>query len=187
MKKLLTSSKISARAVFKVLSIPRYFFITLLSGFVLLGLLIWLFSFQTLFYVLSVPFLSVNQKLSYFFSGYTNSFLYFFRDPIVFTRDIFVILAAINISLFIFVRRSSQNSEQKMRGGTSGLMVGLVASGCIACGTSIIAPLLASVGATASASASQSIGAVGNIIGIILTLYSVHGFGKRTAYELARK
>lgn len=185
--KQLISIKIGARAIFKVLSMPRYFFIAILSGFVLLGLLVWLFSFQTLFYVLSVPFLSANEKLGYFFSGYTNSFLYFFRDPIVFTRDLFVVLAAINISLFIFIRRSKQNNQQKLHGGAGGLFVGLVAAGCITCGTSIIAPLLASVGATASASASRNIGAIGNIIGIILTLYSVHGFGKRAAYELARK
>ncbi len=170
-----------------VLSMTRYFFIAIFSGFILLGLLTWLFSFEALLYVLSVPFLSVYEKLSYFFSGYANSFLYFFRDPIVFTRDIFVVLAAINIALFVFIKRSNQHDQQKMRGGTSGLLVGLVASGCITCGTSIIAPLFASVGATATASASQSIGAIGNVLGIMLTLYSVHGFGKRAAYELARK
>lgn len=153
----------------------------------LLGLLVWLFSFQTLLYVLSVPFLSTSEKLSYFFSPYANSFLYFFRDPIVFTRDIFVILAAINISLLIFIKRNTPSDHRKIRGGTSGLVVGLVASGCVVCGTSIIAPLFASVGATATASASQSIGAIGNIIGIILMIYSLHGLGNRAAQELAHE
>jgi hypothetical protein len=182
MKTLQTEITSTARVISKILLKPRYLFITLSAGFIILGLLLWLFTFQTLLYVLNAPFLPISQKIAYFFSGYSNSVLYVLRDPIVFTRDAFVIVAAVNVTVFMFVRRHRRGYNQKSRSGASGLAVGLIAAGCVACGTSIIAPLFAVVGATASAATSQKIGVAGNIIGIVITLYSLYILGKQAAY-----
>lgn len=173
------------RSIIAVLSKPRYALIALISGLLVLGLLIWFFNFDTLLYIASLPNYQLSDKLSYFFSGYTNSALYFFRDPVTFTRVIFSLLAGVNIALYVFIRKHQQ--PVTVRKGLGGFGVAVVASGCVACGTSILSPLVAGASAGAAATIGSTVGSIGNIIGIGLMLYSANGFGKRIKYVLARQ
>ena len=155
----------------------------LVSAFVVLGLLVWLFIFNTLWYVLTLPGYPAGEKLSYFLSPYVNSFTYFFHDPVTASRLIFSILVGLNIMLYVYIRRRQQTvSSRKSLGG---LATAMIASGCVACGTSLLSPLLVGVSAGASAIIGSTVTTTGYLIGIILMLYSITGFGKRVSYELA--
>lgn len=159
-------------SIVAVLARPKYALIALVTAFVVLGLLIWLFAFDTLLYVVALPDYPVGEKVQLLLSGYTNSFRYI-DDPVIFTRVIFSGLAGIAAALYWFVR--THTPKARNRKGLSGFVVALFASGCVACGTSILSPLLVGVGAAASASLGIVIGIVGNGIGIILMAYAIRG------------
>lgn len=179
------TSQHTVPSIIAVLSKPTYTLITLVSGLIVLGTLIWFFSFDTLLYLVGLPNYPISDKLSYFFSGYTNSALYFFRDPVVFTRVVFSVLAGINIGLYVFIRKHQQPIT--VRKGLGGFGVALLASGCVACGISILSPLVAGVSAGAAVTIGRAVGSIGNIIGIGLMIYLTNGFGKRISYKLARQ
>ncbi len=173
------------RSIANVLSRPAYALTALVSSFAVLEILVWLFTFDTLWYVLTMPDYPVSEKLSYFLSPFVNSFTYFFQDPVAASRLIFSVLAGLNLALYVYIRQHQQPVSS--RKGLGGLATALVASGCVACGTSIFSPLLVGVGVGASAIIGAMVSTVGYLIGIILMLYSINGFGKRVAYELATR
>ena len=175
--------KVAIRPIITVLAIPKYALLTAASAVLVLSVLIWFFNFDTLLYVVGLPNYAIGDKSSFFLSAYTNSILYFFRDPVVFTRVIFSLLAGVTIALYFFIRQHQQTTVE--RKGFSGLVVALLASGCVACGTSILSPLLSGVGAAAAATLGEVIGTLGNLLGIILMLFAINGFSKRITYVLA--
>jgi hypothetical protein len=175
---------LSIRSITKVLSMPAYAMVAILSGLTVLGVLVWLFSFDTLLYVLTLSNYPASEKVNYFLSPYANSFGYFFRDPVVASRLIFSVLAGINIALYIYIRKHEEATA--IRKGLGGFAVALIGSGCIACGTSLLSPLLVGVGAGAGAIMGAAVSTFGFLVGIMLMLYSINGFGKQVSYELAR-
>ncbi|MEO6761159.1 MAG: glutaredoxin domain-containing protein [Candidatus Saccharimonadales bacterium] len=169
------------RIVASVLGRPKYALAAVLSGFIVLGLLVWLLQFPTLSYIFSQQFIPVSEKLSFFFSGYVSSFQSFFNNPIAATRIIFSVLAGINVALYISTRQHSQ--VVRARKGFGGFSAALFGSGCATCGTSLISPLLAGVGAGTAVGIGVAIGSIGNLLGIALILYSINSYGKRLSYD----
>lgn len=170
-------------AIGKVLKIPKYGLVAFVSAFAVLGILIWIFHLPELWYVIALDNFPASEKTAFLFSGYRNTLLYV-HEPLIFTRVVFSLLAGINIALYWFIRKREQTA--KARRGLGGFVAAVVGSGCITCGTSLLSPVLGSSVGFASASYTSSLGLLGNIIGIVLMLYSLQGFGKRAAYELAR-
>jgi hypothetical protein len=160
------------RAVVTVLTRPKFAAIAVLTALLALSVLIWLFAFEALVYVLTLPGLAAGDKALFVLSAYTNSLLYI-DDPIVFTRVVFAILAGISFGMYWLIR--SHRQVAKIPRNLGGFTVALVSAGCVACSTSLLAPLLAALGASLSVTASISIGVAGNVIGIILMLYAIRG------------
>ena len=164
------------RALGRVLARPAYFFVALIASFLILGTLAWLFKLDALFYVFTIPFLSVGEKFNYFFSPYVNSFSFFFKDPVVASRLIFSALAGTCWATYLYVR---QQSPTKVRGGLSGMTVALVSSTCIACGTSLLSPVLLALGAGSSVLIGATISTIGYCVAIVLMLFSLANLAKR--------
>jgi hypothetical protein len=160
------------RAIAAVLTRPKFATIAILVALLTLSVLIWLFALESLVHVLTLPGLAASEKALFVLSAYTNSLLYI-DDPIVFTRVVFAILAGISFAMYWFIR--SHRHDTKMRRNLGGFTVALASAGCVACGTSLLAPLLTALGASLSVTASISIGVAGNVIGIMLMLYAIRG------------
>ncbi|HSH56214.1 MAG TPA: hypothetical protein VK983_05330 [Candidatus Limnocylindrales bacterium] len=170
--------------IIEVLGCPIYAATAIVAAVISLGLLVWLFTFDTLLYVLTLPDYPMGDKLNFLISPYANSISYFFSDPVVAARLVFSILAGINIALYLFIRK--HEASVTGRKGLSGFLIALIGSGCVACGTSILSPLLVGVGAGASAVIGAAVSTFGYVIGILLMLYSINGLSKRAEFELAR-
>lgn len=108
-------TKIIRSALGIVFSNYHYTIIAIVAWFFLLGILVWLFTFTTLTYVLSLPDLSAADKLSFFFEPYKNSFLYFFRDPVTASRLIFTILAAVVVASYFYIRDMGGSYSKKKK------------------------------------------------------------------------
>lgn len=72
-------------------------------------------------------------------------------------------------SIYIGIRKRKKSSKS----GGLGLIFGIISGGCAACGTSILAPLLTTIGITTT-SAALSFALVLNVIGILILLYSAY-------------
>lgn len=160
-----------------VLLKPKYAAIAIVSWLLTLGVLLWLFSLDTLLYVLVLPNYATSEKFGFFLSPFVNSFIFFFEDPVTASRMIFSLLAGVSVALFVYVRRNRPGGRLQGKGRIAGLTLLLSGSGCIACGTSLISPLLIGAGAGTSALIGAAIGTIGYLIGIVLLVRAI----KKTA------
>ena len=64
-------------------------------------------------------------------------------------------------------------------------MLAVLASGCAACGTSVLTPLLISVGAGGSLALSREIGIAISYLSLTLVVYSIYSLGGVVANTLA--
>lgn len=164
------------QAILRVILVPKYALIAIISTISVLAVLVWLFSFDTLLYVISLPSYPERDKFNFFISPFVDTAKYVYRDPVVASRQVFSILAGINLAMFLYIRKSTGRISAKKSLG--GFGVALVGSGCVACGTSILTPVLIGVGTGTSAIIGVAVGTLGYVIGITLLIYSIHGFSK---------
>lgn len=142
----------------------------------------WLVNINLLAYIISSPVLTAIGKLEFIAAAYGNFFI--LNNPITLSRLVFSVLLAINLVMLIFVWRAGKQRSGAIR-NNSGALVAMVGSHCIACGTSLVAPLITALaGSTAYLSAErfavgQLLATGANILGIILVVWSIRGITKR--------
>jgi len=96
------------------------------------------------------------------------------------------VLFGINLALLVFVLRNRGFKLIPKKSGLGGFAFAIIGGGCIARGTSIIAPLLATLGAT-SAPFVRDPGAIFNWLGSLLIAYSIYKLGAVCSYIFATK
>jgi 4-hydroxybenzoate polyprenyltransferase len=122
--------------------------------------------------------LSTQQKIEFFTYGYRSLFTSF--DNLLSVSVIsLAVLFGVNIAVLTYSLRRKTASARAT--GTSGIAatLGILSSGCAACGTSLLGPLLATLGAT-SITAVHNIGTAFNLIGSALLLYSIYKLALQT-------
>lgn len=118
--------------------------------------------------------LSVQDKLAMVLSLYTNTIRFLF-NPVTFTTVTLSLLLAINFVVIGFIRRHIQ----KMGTKTQGMLAIVVSSHCVACGSSLVAPLISLFAGSANYFSSsryllfQAVALLVNIVAIAITLYSI--------------
>ncbi|MBL8121726.1 hypothetical protein JNM87_03180 [Candidatus Saccharibacteria bacterium] len=151
---------------------PLYSLLTVAAAISMLTIIIWSLNYQLVGYILTNDGLSPLQKVRFFSYGYEalfSSFDSFLSVSIISLSFLF----GINIAVLTYSLRRKIASTRAT--GASGLAatLGILSSGCAACGTSLLGPLLATLGAT-SLTAVHNIGAAFSIIGSLLLLYSIY-------------
>lgn len=176
MGKIKTPFKLKARitlnAMFTVLKKPRYIVIMNLAILFMAGAIVWSLNLDLLRYILLEAPLSSYDKLSFFSYTYESLFTTFDSAQSL-GIVVFSLLFGINASLFVYViRRRGFKAVPKKSSGTA-FTLAILGGGCVACGTSLIAPLLATFGATSGVLV-RELGAVFMWVGSILTIYSIY-------------
>jgi hypothetical protein len=144
-----------------------------------LGIILWSLNYSLLGFVLFESGLPIGTKVSFVFGIYEGLFgLVDNLQSIIFV--VFAALFGINLSLLIYVivKRARFSSTHIKSAG--GFAMALLAGGCAACGASILAPILLSIGVT-SLLAVHYIGILVAVLGIILTAWSLFQLGKLAA------
>ena len=128
----------------------------------------WFFSLDVILYVINSG-VSLGQKALFFIGSITSVYGDIFSlHSMVFVA--FSVIFASNIMLLVYLsRRGADESEQKLSNSTMG--AGLVGAGCVACGGSVITPVLSMLGIGATAQLSQTISLVAFIVASIFGLY----------------
>ncbi len=169
--------QISLRAIGRVLLMPGYTLVAVLTIWLSLGLLVWISNLSLLWSIIAHSSLSFTDKINFFLDGYKSLFSNF--EPMAGTTIlIFAILFGINIGLLAFVVKASVKSAASDGSrGVIGILAGIVGAGCAACGTSFLAPVISGVGATATIGLTTFLGYAANLLGIGLLLFSIYRLG----------
>jgi hypothetical protein len=164
--------KITYKAVLYVLKKPIYLISALLLSILMAGIIIWSLNFELLRYIIFDSPLNFFQKIEFFSYGYQN--LFNTLDSLLSSGIVILsILFGINTTMLVYVVKNHRFKNLPKKSSTSAFVLAILGGGCIACGTSLLAPILISIGAV-STPFLRDIGAIFNWIGSLLLLYSIY-------------
>lgn len=121
------------------------------------------------------PLLTFSQRLGLVFDIYANTFRFMFQ-PITLSIVILSLVLAFNFAMIRFVRKKNQTA----RGRLSGTLAMLVSSHCIACGGSLLTPLIGLIGGTSGTyigggySRLQTLTVILNTFAILIAVRSIY-------------
>lgn len=175
--------KVSLRSVLTVFKNPLYILQAVFATIIASGFILWSLNLDLLQYVWFNTPLSTLEKLDFFFSIYRD--IYTSYGSIEATGIIvFSILFGINLALLVFVIKHHGLRAVPKKSGVGGFMLAILGGGCVACGTSILAPLLATIGATTTPLI-RDLAVIFNTVGIVLISYSIYKLGELCGYIFA--
>lgn len=163
--------RILVKAVITVLRRPKYVLVSVMSSLFMAGLIIWSLNLELLKFILLEAPLSLWEKVSFISYGYESIFTNL-NSPLSMGILTFTVLFGINMALLVYVIRRHGFKAIPKKSGGGAFMFAILGGGCIACGTSLVAPLLASFGAV-SAPFLRGLGTIFNWVGSILIVYSI--------------
>ncbi len=166
--------RVSAKNVGLSLLHPINLLVASISGFLMLSIIIWSLNLDLVKFILFDAPISAAQKLRFFSYGYEALFNSY-DNMLSLSVIILSVLFGINTALFFKALRLRTADAKAAQTGGAAAILAVVSGGCAACGTSLIAPLLASFGA--GAAATQSAGVVFSLLGSALLVYSIYRLG----------
>jgi hypothetical protein len=167
-----TKLRLSLRSTLRVIALPKYLSLAIFSAIAMAGLIIWSLNLDLLAYIFFQAPLNLFAKVRFFLDGYTS-----IATNITNAQSsgiaVFSILFGINTALITYVLRRRGLEAIPKKSGAGAFILAIASGGCFACGTSLLAPFLATFGAT-SGSFVRGLGTLFNWLGSILLLYSIY-------------
>ncbi len=167
--------KASLKGLYYVLKQPKYLIGAIVLGFFMSGFIIWSLNFDLVKYIVFDAPITFFDKVRFFWDVQTGIYTAYTSTQAT-GIILFGTLFGINTALIIKVIKLGAFKNIPKKSGGAGLILALLSGGCVACGTSILAPLLATLGATSSAFTSE-LSNYFNWFGIILITYSIYKLG----------
>ena len=163
---------------------PATIVLTFFLSIIIFAALLWIFNIGLLYYALFQAPLSISEKSSFIFGVFGSAFTNF-DTPQALALFLFSVLFGVNLSMLIFVIYARGKVVKQSKKTGLSLMLAVLASGCAACGTSVLTPLLISVGAGGSLALSREIGIAISYLSLTLVVYSIYSLGGVVANTLA--
>lgn len=175
-KSLLSSKiKLSLASSAKVFKIPSYVLLAVFGSLVTVAVILWAFNLDVLSYLIFKAPISPAEKLGLFADIYKDIYTNFSEFHEVVTVA-FTLLFGVNVALMTFIIKNKGFKSIPKKSGLGGLVLAIVGGGCVACGTSLLAPLLASVSG-ASSVFFRDISLILNLLATVLVIYSIYRLG----------
>jgi hypothetical protein len=177
----------ASRGVGLVLKRPRWLVMMVAASGVVIGVMLWIFNLNLLAYIWLESGLPLGDKVMFVFQGY-GGLVTNFDSAAAATLLTFGLLMGVNVAMLGFVLSGKGRQQAGQGGGKSGvaLVAGTIGAGCAACGTGILGPALAAVGASGSISLARTVGVLANLAGIGLVTYSIFGLGQQAVAIVAK-
>lgn len=173
--------RLSARTILWVFTKWRYAVLALVVAFLFFELIYWLFNLSVLGVVLGSVKLSIFDKLE------------FLIDPILSlgsimgagTASMMLLLSLVqgmNIALLTYIIRNQPKVEAKAIGGSAFIgVLAVIGIGCPACGTSLIAPVVALFVSGSAVAVSETITRIALPIALAAGFYGLYALGIQAA------
>lgn len=151
---------------------PSYITIGILAAFFMAGLVIWSLNLGLIIYIFLDAPLNFIDKIGFFVDGYQSLFSNI-NSYLSVSIIVFSILFGVNIALLVYVLRHIGYSKIPKKSGGGAFIFAILSGGCIACGTSLLTPILISLGLFGGAFV-RDLGTIFNVLGSVLLLYSIY-------------
>lgn len=177
--------KASARGFLAVFTDLRYVAIAALGILFFGSLVIWSLNLEFARYVLLELPVSLGVRLQTIFWDPLWSIFTTYNNTQALGIMLFSVLSGLNSAMLIYVlkRQSFRNIPKKS--GFGGTVFAVLAGGCVACGTSILAPMAATFGATSGAFL-RDLSTMLNWAASLLIIYSIYKLGLLVATMQAK-
>lgn len=176
----------AAKNTGKVLLMPAYATTAVVGMFVVMGVILWSLNLDVLRFVVFESGISTYDKFTFFISVYRGIFSAFGNLQAL-SIIVFSILFGINLALLCFVLLRQRSRKALTGSSVAGLGAAILGGGCIACGTSVLTPLLTSLGVLGATALTSSLGVILNIVGSILIMWSLYKLGLLVGTILAKQ
>lgn len=176
----------AAKNIGKVLLMPAYATTAVVGMFVVMGVILWSLNFDVLRFVLFESGISAYDKFTFFISVYKGIFSAFGNLQAL-SIIIFSVLFGINIAALSFVLFRQRSRKALTGSSVAGLGAAILGGGCIACGTSILTPVLTSLGVLGATAFTHSLGIILNVVGSVLIIWSLYRLGLLVGTILAKQ
>ncbi len=165
---------VSLRNVLGLFKKPTNVFLVLVTAFLILSIIIWWLNIDLLRYILFEAPLATSAKFRFFAYSYEALFTSITGLLSVSILLLSLLFGVNTVVLGHALKQRAANAKSAQIGGFAAVL-GVLSGGCAACGTSLLAPVLASLGATSAAA--QNAGIFFNFLGSALLLYSIYRLG----------
>lgn len=167
-----TKLKISVVSTIRIFRSWKYLTLAIVVTLAISGLVLWSLNLGLLRYIVFEAPISFLDKLGFFTYGYSSVFTtYNSAQPV--GLILLSVLFGINTSVFVYVIRRQGFKLVPKKSGIGAFGLAIISGGCVACGTSLVAPLLATFGAASSVFL-RDLSTILNWAGSVLLLYSIY-------------
>lgn len=172
-------SRAALKGMIHVLKQPKYIAGAIIGAFLSSSLVIWSLNLDLVKYIIFEAPITLADKLRFFGTTYNDIFTTYESNQALGIL-IFAVLFGINISMLIFVLKNKGFKEIPKKSGFGGTVFAVLSGGCVACGTSLLAPIAATFGATSGAFL-RDLSIWLNWVASILIIYSIYKLGQLVA------
>jgi len=163
---------------------PLYALLGLAISVVFFEIIFWSLNLSLAWFLFASPQLDLLDKLELIVGTYAN----IFQLPLAPLTTLIFIISLVQgtiITAIIYLMRlniRANKSASKLFGnvGAAGVL-SVIGLGCVPCGTSLLAPLLAIVAGTSAPALVEDIGAVAAVVALLISLYAMFMVGERLA------
>jgi hypothetical protein len=175
LKLLRLKIQISFVSILTVLLKPLYLLLFIFGWLVAEAMMLWSLNLELVKFVLIDSGVHITTKLEFFFSVYRDIFLNYgsLQGSSIL---LFSALFGINLALLVFTFRGRNKESIPKKSGIASTLLAIVGGGCLACGTSILYPVLVTLGVSTTIFA-QKIGIIITWLAIGFLLYSIYKLG----------
>ncbi len=179
-KRFWVDLKLVGRIVNHFVLQTKYLYLATALFVAILFLLQWLFSLDQLEFLWSSS-LSVVEKIDFLIDGFLNIFK--FADDIVPVSLILIsAMQALAISLLVVLSKElKQIKKTKIKSQASSFTLGLVGAGCVACGGSMLTPILGIIASSVSITLAERIGDILLMFAMVLSYRAL----SKISYQVA--
>lgn len=158
------------KPIIHILKRPRYALLFAGTTVLVNMVLVWFFNLELIIHVIGNTSLDTGEKTTFFFRTVASIYSDMFTSLRSFLFVAFSLVFGLNITTLVFLRQQRVSSKTPK----SSFAVALIGSGCVACGGSIVAPVLTLAGATASLALSYFINIIAFVAAVALGFYSLY-------------
>lgn len=178
----------STKAIAKLLYFkPLYFILAVVVSVVFYEFIFWFLNLGLLQYLLTSPFLSIEDKVGMLVGSYSDIFT-IPLSPLALILFVVSILQGVTVAALVYSIRKERTMNKgilKDFGGTGiAGALSVFGLGCAACGTSLVTPILTFFFATSTVAVAEQVGIYSAVLALIVCVITVYLAGLKLSHRL---
>lgn len=187
MKFILIKIKLSLRSVGAVISRPLYAAYAFIFAFMFMQLILWGINFSVAQYVIRTANITIISKIDFFASATRDVFINIFVSSNALLIAVSV-LQGIVIATLLYVIKYNRSVDKKVIGSSVfATALATIGLGCVACGTSLLVPIVAIFASSSAAVITKSLTTPVLVLSILISIFSLYKTGLQASTVIANE